>query len=110
MRAVCKAVIVEDRAHIAKGCVKIDRLVFAHIDEDQPVENADMAGEQAVLRLVEILRHQTRGEKLAIKAEGPRMVGANKARRIAAFGLANGRSAMAAYVEDRPGRCRHFRG
>ena len=54
---ISKTVIVENCAHVAKGRVKIVRFAFAHVDENQAMENADVAREQTVFGFVEILRH-----------------------------------------------------
>ena len=80
------AMIVEDRPHIAKGRVEIDRFIFTHIDEDEAMEHPDMTGNQAIFRLVEIFRHKARGYQPTIQPECPCVIGADETRRIAAFG------------------------
>ena len=87
---ISDSMIVEDRPHIAKGCVEIIRFILAHIDENEAVKDTDMAGKQAVLCLVKIFRHQASGEQFAVQPECPGMVRANKLGRIATFGLTNG--------------------
>ena len=82
---IAEPVIIEDRTHIAKGRVEIDRLAFAQIDKDQPVEYPDVARKQAVLAFVEVLRHQPRCDQFAIQAEGPGVVGADQPGRVAAL-------------------------
>ena len=75
--SISDAVIVEDWPHIAKGRIEIVRLVLAHIDEDQPVENANVAREKAVFGLVKILWHQPRGNQPTVEAECPGVIGAD---------------------------------
>ena len=58
-----------------------------------------MACKQAVFRFVEIFGHKPRRNKPPIKTESPSVIGADQARRIAAFRLADRRSTVAADVE-----------
>ena len=55
---IVHSLIGKDWAHIPKGCVKVIRFILAHIHKDEPVENAHMAGEQAVFSLVKVFRHK----------------------------------------------------
>ena len=84
------ALVRKDRSHIAKGRIEISRFALAHVDEDQPVEHPDVAGEQAILGLVEIFRHQPRRDEPPVEAKGPGVVRAHQPGGIAAFGLTNG--------------------
>jgi hypothetical protein len=98
---VVQSVIVQDRTHIGEGRIEIAGFVLAHVDEDQAVKNADMAGQQTVFRLVEIRWHQPGGYQPPIQPKGPGVIRTNKARRVAAFRLTYGRPAVAADVEKR---------
>ena len=97
---VCEAVKIEVRRKLAEGGVKVHRLSFREIDEDEAVEDAHVAAMQAVVRFREIHRHQPRGEQGAVEPVGPGMVGAGQAR-DAAVGLgADHRAAVAADIVE----------
>ena len=78
-------------AHVVEADLRLDiglhavdrRRVIGQAQEDQPADVLQRNGAQAVVRLVEFLRHVACGQQLAIEGKGPLVVGTGDPRRFA---------------------------